>query len=271
MKKLLLIGACLIAFNLPANAKCYHTDDNRSWLCGQNKVVKKQAKRKKFTRARYIKRVRVKQRTAARVKPLLGAAQRSGLNRLPAKPLRASERPSVKLQVSDVALGAMYSERIDDNFLAQFGEALVSVVTAPVQILHTIFTYIFSVGRCQGLEEIDWRVRRVVDDAARHFGRPAQAISCYRPLAYNRAIYGNRKLRNGRYRGDGSQHIRKRAIDFRIPGVAKHALAKYLRRHPLMRSTGGIGLYCGDFVHVDSRPTKVQVNWNWCRRASRRR
>jgi Bacterial protein of unknown function (DUF882) len=110
---------------------------------------------------------------------------------------------------------------------------------------------------CREWETVDARVKRVLTDAGKHFGAPVLMLSCYRSVAYNRAIY----KRMGR-KPTRSQHIFHKAIDAKIAGVSSRQLASYVRTHPVMRDVGGVGTYCGSpgMVHVDVGPHR---NWHW--------
>lgn len=107
-------------------------------------------------------------------------------------------------------------------------------------------------ARCFEYESLDRRVKRLVSDAARHFGGVAYMTSCYRSAAYNRVVYA----RMGR-RPTKSLHIQRKAIDFRIAGVSRDRLAAWLWRQ---NGVGGIGRYRGsEIVHVD-----VGRRREWC-------
>lgn len=125
------------------------------------------------------------------------------------------------------------------------------VVRLPLNIFKAFAEFMVKpVGRCQEFETVDKRIKTVVNDAAHHFGKPAHALSCYRSAAYNRSVGGAHR----------SQHIQRKALDFRIPGVDKRALARYVRNHPIMRKIGGVGVYKSDFIHADVGPKR---NWDW--------
>lgn len=133
--------------------------------------------------------------------------------------------------------------------------AITDAGDAPRQVGNMLRAYADSLirpaARCFEFERVDPRVRQVVADTARHFGGVAIVTSCFRSVAYNRKVGGV-----GR-----SQHIARKAIDFKIAGVSPSALARYARRHPVMRAIGGVGRYAGrDFIHVDSGPRR---DWYW--------
>jgi hypothetical protein len=71
--------------------------------------------------------------------------------------------------------------------------------------------------------------------------------SGYRSPAHNRAVSGAKN----------SLHMRCLALDIKVPGVNKDALASYLRSYPRM---GGVGLYASNFVHFDAGPRR---DWDW--------
>lgn len=131
---------------------------------------------------------------------------------------------------------------------------------APFPILGNIFrafvdSLVRPVGNCREFDSIDPHARRVVNDLARELGGQALAISCYRSPEHNRRVGGARL----------SQHLRRKAIDFKIvvrgEVVDKHRLARLARQHPIMRRIGGIGTYCrSDFIHVDVGPRR---DWHW--------
>lgn len=103
------------------------------------------------------------------------------------------------------------------------------------------------IGNCQAFDTVDARVKVVVSDAAKHFGKPALISSCYRPLAYNRRVGGAKR----------SQHIARKALDFKIAGVSPRELGRYIRQHPIMKKIGGVGVYAWG-VHADVGPKR---NW----------
>jgi uncharacterized protein DUF882 len=121
--------------------------------------------------------------------------------------------------------------------------------------------------RCWEWELTDPRVRRVVSDAAEHFGAIAKMTSCYRSPAYNKALYTKRVkiTRDGKMRvvtlvrklAYTSLHMKRMAIDFTVEGIARDILASFVRAHPLMQSRGGVGRYANsDIIHIDSGPRR---------------
>ncbi|MFL4998888.1 MAG: septal ring lytic transglycosylase RlpA family protein [Xanthobacteraceae bacterium] len=102
----------------------------------------------------------------------------------------------------------------------------------------------------------------VLRRAAWDFGKVVEVISGYRSLAYNRALYGNRRKDNGHFVGDASQHIRCQAADIRIAGVSPARLHAWALHQP---EVGGVGRYASNFIHIDIRPRlrgRV-VTWDW--------
>ncbi len=83
----------------------------------------------------------------------------------------------------------------------------------------------------------------VMDHLRELLGQPITLTSIYRSPSYNRKVGG----------ASASQHLRNRAIDFKVrnvsPTVARNRLLK-LRQAGMFK--GGIGLY-STFVHVDTR------------------
>jgi uncharacterized protein YcbK (DUF882 family) len=121
--------------------------------------------------------------------------------------------------------------------------------------------------RCREWELTDPRVRRVVSDAAEHFGSIAKMISCYRSPDYNKRLYTTKVKvkKRGKVRvvsrvlrpAYTSFHVKRMAIDFTVEGVARDILAAFVRAHPLMQERGGIGRYTNsDIIHIDSGPRR---------------
>jgi uncharacterized protein YcbK (DUF882 family) len=155
-----------------------------------------------------------------------------------------------------------------DSLAATVNEAVelaAAAIVAPANIFARFLDSLLRpAARCFEFDSLDPRVKQIVGDAARHFGAPALMTSCYRSAAYNRQVYARYRRKPTR-----SLHIARKAIDFKIEGVSKFALAKWVRRHKL---AGGVGLYCNSIVHVDTGKVR---SWNWCggkrRVASRKR
>jgi hypothetical protein len=121
--------------------------------------------------------------------------------------------------------------------------------------------------RCWEWELTDARVRRVVSDAAEHFGSIAKMISCYRSPDYNKRLYTTKVKvkKRGKVRvvsrvlrlAYTSFHVKRMAIDFTVEGVARDILASFVRAHPLMQERGGVGRYANsDIIHIDSGPRR---------------
>lgn len=89
----------------------------------------------------------------------------------------------------------------------------------------------------------------VLDQIQEHFGdKPIQVISGYRSEELNAQL---RRQKRGVARQ--SYHIRGKAMDIRIPGVA----TREIRDYALSLEAGGVGHYPGrGFVHVDVGPIR---------------
>ena len=121
--------------------------------------------------------------------------------------------------------------------------------------------------RCWEWELTDPIVRRVVSDAAEHFGAIARMTSCYRSPTYNKRLYTKKVKvkKRGKVRvvtrvrklAYTSLHMKRMAIDFTVEGVAGDILASFVRAHPLMQTQGGVGRYAkSDIIHIDSGPRR---------------
>jgi rare lipoprotein A len=154
----------------------------------------------------------------------------------------------------------------------QLASAVATEITRPLALVGNIFkTYVESLIRpagphvrltCADGTPFPEPLRVVLRRAAWEFDAPVEVISGYRPLSYNRAVYGNRRKAKGRYAGDASQHIRCRAADFRIAGVSPARLHAWALHQPEL---GGVGRYRSNFIHVDIRPRPHGrlVTWDW--------
>ena len=92
------------------------------------------------------------------------------------------------------------------------------------------------------------RLRSLLKKVSAHYGRKLIITSGYRSHRHNRRIGGARR----------SQHLHCNAADFRVPGVSKYALARYLKSLP---GRGGVGTYAGNgIVHLDVGPRRA---WHW--------
>ncbi len=82
----------------------------------------------------------------------------------------------------------------------------------------------------------------------RHYGKKLIVTSGYRSSRYNRRVGGAKR----------SQHMHCKAVDFRIKGVNKYSLARYVKT---LRGIGGVGSYCGSrAIHIDIGPKR---SWHW--------
>jgi uncharacterized protein YcbK (DUF882 family) len=102
------------------------------------------------------------------------------------------------------------------------------------------------------LRRLDPELRRVLNRAARYFGKKVRVTSGYRSPSYNRKVHGALH----------SFHMKGQAADISIPGVTKKRLAKWADAQP---EIGGVGLYCrSSYVHIDTGPNR---HWYWpCRK-----
>lgn len=93
---------------------------------------------------------------------------------------------------------------------------------------------------------------RLLQDASSHFGRTAVVNSGYRTPERNRRVGGARN----------SQHMKCRAIDFRVAGVSVGDLRRYLMSNLHKWGIRGLGTY-GMHVHADvgDRKTTRVVTW----------
>ena len=92
------------------------------------------------------------------------------------------------------------------------------------------------------------KLKRLIKKISRHYGKPIYVTSGHRSRGHNRRIGGAR----------GSYHVKCKAVDFKVPGVSKYALARYVKRLP---GRGGVGTYCGkSTIHLDVGPRRT---WHW--------
>lgn len=89
----------------------------------------------------------------------------------------------------------------------------------------------------------------VLAAAKKKFGATPVVDSGYRSPAHNRRVSGAKQ----------SLHMRCLAMDIKVPGTSKDALAAWLRRYPGM---GGVGIYASGFVHFDKGRRR---DWDWRR------
>lgn len=84
---------------------------------------------------------------------------------------------------------------------------------------------------------------RVLDDLRAHLGKPVTLTSSYRSVLYNRSVGS----------GDGSQHVKFTALDFKVAGVTPTQVFKVLDGwRKSGRIKGGLGKY-PTFIHFDTR------------------
>lgn len=100
------------------------------------------------------------------------------------------------------------------------------------------------------------RLRALLARVERHYGKPVVLSSGCRSHRHNRQIGGARK----------SLHLRCMAADFKVPGVSKARLRRYVAT---LSGRGGVGTYCGrSIVHLDVGPRRT---WYYgCRKRRRR-
>jgi uncharacterized protein YcbK (DUF882 family) len=114
-----------------------------------------------------------------------------------------------------------------------------------------------------GLAELDWLMRDVQAEEvhpidlrvyyllavvqAQFAGRPIFVTSGYRTEATN-----ERLRREGIDAARHSFHLRGRAVDIQVPGVASRTLARF----GLLLGVGGVGAY-PTFVHLDTGPRRT--------------
>ena len=109
-------------------------------------------------------------------------------------------------------------------------------------------------GSTRGLHP---RLSRLISIVRRHYGRSVIITSGCRSYRHNRRVGGARR----------SMHLHCMAADFKVAGVSKGALRRYVSTLP---GRGGVGTYCGrSIVHLDVGPRR---SWyHGCRRSRRKR
>lgn len=91
------------------------------------------------------------------------------------------------------------------------------------------------------------QVRKTLSAVEKKFGRPVEVTSGCRSRQANRNAGGARR----------SLHLDCMAADFRVPGVSKARLVRFVSALP---GRGGVGTYCrNSIVHVDAGPVR---NWH---------
>jgi len=101
------------------------------------------------------------------------------------------------------------------------------------------------------------RLTRLLALVRRHYGRSLIISSGCRSHRHNRLVGGARR----------SMHLRCMAADFKVAGVSKASLRRYVSNLP---GRGGVGTYCGrSIVHLDVGPRR---SWyHGCRKRRKRR
>ncbi len=112
-----------------------------------------------------------------------------------------------------------------------------------------------TVRRYHGLHP---RLSRLLAIVKNHYGRSVSVTSGCRSHKHNRRVGGAKR----------SMHLRCMAVDFRVAGVSKARLRRYVSGLP---GRGGVGIYCGrSIVHLDVGPRRSWVHGCGKRRRSRR-
>jgi len=109
----------------------------------------------------------------------------------------------------------------------------------------------------RGNHNLHPRLIRLLATIKRHYGRVPIVSSGCRSHRHNRRVGGARR----------SMHLRCMAADFRVAGVSKAKLRRYVSSLP---GRGGVGTYCGrSIVHLDVGPRR---SWyHGCRKRKKRR
>ncbi len=111
--------------------------------------------------------------------------------------------------------------------------------------------------RSRGYRGLNPRLVRLLAAVQRRYGRAVIVSSGCRSYSYNRKIGGARK----------SLHVGCKAADFKVAGVSKARLRRFVSRLP---GRGGVGTYCGrSIVHLDIGP--VRSWYQGCRKRKRSR
>ena len=98
-----------------------------------------------------------------------------------------------------------------------------------------------SIRRHHGLHP---RLIRLLATVKRHYGRAPVVSSGCRSHRHNRRVGGARR----------SMHLRCMAADFKVAGVSKAKLRRYVST---LAGRGGVGTYCGrSIVHLDVGPRR---------------
>ena len=103
------------------------------------------------------------------------------------------------------------------------------------------------------------RLIRLLATVKRHYGRVPIVSSGCRSHRHNRRVGGARR----------SMHLRCMAADFKVAGVSKAELRRYVSTLP---GRGGVGTYCGrSIVHLDVGPRRSWYHSCRKRRKHRKR
>lgn len=96
-----------------------------------------------------------------------------------------------------------------------------------------------------GLDSVDYETLAALEDVRGHFDKRVDITSAHRCQVHNINVGG---LSN-------SQHLRARAVDFKVDGVEPREVQNYLNaRYP---GCYGIGSYA-TFTHLDTRKQKAR-------------
>ena len=99
-----------------------------------------------------------------------------------------------------------------------------------------------------GNNGVNSNVMGLLNQVARHFGKPIKIISGCRSRKHNTRIRGAKE----------SYHLRCMAADFEVTGVSTSTVYKFAAALP---GRGGVGTYCGSpFMHIDVGPYR---EWHW--------
>jgi len=112
-----------------------------------------------------------------------------------------------------------------------------------------------TTSRTHGSRGLNPRLRHLLAVVSRHYGRSLVITSGCRSARHNRRVGGARR----------SMHLHCKAADFKVPGVSKASLRRYVATLP---GRGGVGTYCGrNIVHLDVGPRR---SWYYgCRKRRR--
>ena len=101
-----------------------------------------------------------------------------------------------------------------------------------------------TTSRIRGSRGLNPRLRRLLAVVSRHYGRSLVITSGCRSARHNRRVGGARR----------SMHLHCKAADFKVPGISKASLRRYVST---LRGRGGVGTYCGrNIVHLDVGPRR---------------